>query len=82
MRVKDRRNQRRAIDRMACDHHSNPIDLRQTVRCKHFFRRANGHEGSVCQEGDTGGTEGSMIEVVQRDHHSQAVTLGETSDQR
>jgi len=81
MRVKDRRHQRRTIDRMACDYHSNPIDLGQTIRREDCFGLTAGHDCPVRQEGYTGGTEGGMVEVVQRDHHGKAVMLSEASDQ-
>ena len=64
MRVKDRRHQRGAIDRMARDDYSHPIDLGQTVWREDCFRLANGHDCPVRQEGYTGGTEGSMIQIV------------------
>ena len=81
VQIKDRRHQRCAIDRMTCDHHSNSIDLSQTVRREDCFRLTAGHKCPVCEEDYTGSTEGSMIEVVQRHHHSHAVTLGEESEQ-
>ena len=63
MRLKDRRHQRRAIDRMARDHHRNPIDLGETVWREDCFRLTDGHDCPVRQESDTGGTEG-MIQIV------------------
>src|SRR5438093_1139131 len=81
MRVKDRRNQRRAVDRMARDYHRNPIDLGETIWREDCFRRTAGHDCPMRQEGYAGGTEGSMIQIVQCHHHRHAVTLGEASDQ-
>src|SRR5262249_17172618 len=80
-RIKDWRHQRCAIDRMARDHYGNPIDLGQTVWGEDGLRRTAGYDCPVYQEGYTSGTEGRMIQIVQRHHHSQAVTLGEALEQ-
>src|SRR5215813_1301803 len=64
MRLEDWRHQRCAIDWMARDHHRNPIDLGETVWRQDCFRLTDGHDCSVRQEGYTGGTEGSMIQIV------------------